>query len=268
MNLSWVYDLPSGMFAGLVIVACVAVSVGGLLMTRRAAVRLMGPAPGQNDLVGDILQAAGVFYGITLGLITVGAWTSYSEVEETVSREAAALGALFRDAECLPEPARSDLRGTLKEYTKQTIEVAWPAQRKGVTPSGGMKYMEGFQARLVRFKPADAGEQVVMQGLFEQYNTMTELRRLRLDRVTAGMPAVMWIVVIAGAMVNLVLLWCLVMEKTRVHVLLVVLLATLVALLIFLTAALDRPFRGQVGVGSEAFELIYEQVMGGDAALH
>ena len=35
----------------------------------------------------------------------------------------------------------------------------------------------------------------------------------------------------------------------------------LLGLLIFLLAAMDNPFRGEIGVGPEAFELAYKQLM-------
>ncbi len=35
----------------------------------------------------------------------------------------------------------------------------------------------------------------------------------------------------------------------------------LLGLLIFLLAAMESPFRGEIGVGLEAFKLVYEQLM-------
>jgi hypothetical protein len=257
----WVYSLPIWLFATLLIGAFVAASVGGMVFTRPLARRIFGPAPACNDVVGDVLQAAGVFYGITLGLIAVGAWTNYGDVGTKVSREAAALGALYRDTSLLPEPARAPMQDTLRGYTRQTIDVAWPAQRRGETPRGGVAYMDRFQSLLGAFKPADAGEQSLMRELLDQYNAMMELRRLRLDSVNTGMPTLLWVVVFAGAALNIVLVWCFVMERTTAHAILLVLLAALVGLLVFLTAAMDNPFRGGVPVGPEPFELIYDQLM-------
>jgi hypothetical protein len=39
-------------------------------------------------------------------------------------------------------------------------------------------------------------------------------------------------------------------------------LATLLGLLIFMLGALDNPFRGDISVGSEPFELVYQRRMG------
>ena len=40
-----------------------------------------------------------------------------------------------------------------------------------------------------------------------------------------------------------------------------VMFSGLLGLLIFLLAAMDNPFRGEISVGSEAFELVYGQLM-------
>ena len=40
-----------------------------------------------------------------------------------------------------------------------------------------------------------------------------------------------------------------------------VLVRALLGLLIFLLAAMDQPFRGEISVGPEAFEMVYDQLM-------
>lgn len=261
MNLYWIYDVPTTVFALLVIGGIVALSLAGLLVTRPIARRFFGPAPGYNDLVGDIMQAASAFYGITLGLIAVGAWSASGDAESKVGREAAELAGLYRDVSCLPDPARTDLQEILRRYARYVIDEAWPLQREGKVPQGGVPIMGEFMARIRLFKPADAAEQVFMQEVFHQYNQFYGARRLRLQAVQGGMPAVLWVVVFAGAAITIALMWCFVMERTRVHALFVGLLAALLALLIFITAAMDNPFRGAFGLGPEAYELTYDQLM-------
>ena len=68
-----------------------------------------------------------VFYGITLGLLAVAAWQTYSDVETRVGQEAAAIGALYRDVSSFPDPDRTELQSDLCQYTRQVIDVAGPA---------------------------------------------------------------------------------------------------------------------------------------------
>src|SRR4051812_9703843 len=103
MDFFWVYDLPEWLFCVIMMTAFVAFAVVGQRLTRRGIRRLMGEPPGHNDVVSYYLGASGVFYGITLGLISVGAWEDFSDVDSTAGAEAASIGALYSDVSGYPE---------------------------------------------------------------------------------------------------------------------------------------------------------------------
>ena len=50
-------------------------------------------------------------------------------------------------------------------------------------------------------------------------------------------------------------------ENFKLHALSVMILACFIALLIFLTAAMDNPFRGEFSVNADVFQTILEKVM-------
>ena len=66
--------------------------------------------------------------------------------------------------------------------------------------------------------------------------------------------------VLLGAFANTLLLWMLKMPM-RVHAILTGLLSAFTGLVIFLVAAMDFPFRGEVSIGAEAFEQVFATVM-------
>jgi len=74
------------------------------------------------------------------------------------------------------------------------------------------------------------------------------------------LPAALWWVVVFGALLNIVLIWLQDME-IHVHFILGGVLASILALVIFLIAALDNPFRGEVSVGPDSIALVYETLM-------
>ena len=71
-----------------------------------------------------------------------------------------------------------------------------------------------------------------------------ELRRERLFSVGTGLPAVVWWVLLIGAALNIALTYLFSVERLGAHLLLTLALTVFVALLIFLIAAMDHPFRG------------------------
>jgi hypothetical protein len=53
-------------------------------------------------------------------------------------------------------------------------------------------------------------------------------------------------------------------EDARLHGIQVLLLATFIGLVIFMIFALDRPFRGDLGLRPDAYQLMFDQLMKGN----
>ncbi len=121
--------------------------------------------------------------------------------------------------------------------------------------------MNHFQSILVIFEPATEGQKLLHAEALRVYNNMVQARRLRLDAVSTGLPGVMWGVVLAGAVISLSASFFFQVDDVRLHVILVTLLAMFMGLVIFMTFALDRPFRGDLGVRPDPYQLIYDHLM-------
>jgi hypothetical protein len=257
----WFYDLPgwlSGILVGIVFVAIGAI---GLFATRKWVRELHRVDYSHNDIVGFYLAAITVFYGITLGLLAVSTWTTYSDVESKVDQEAIALGGLYRSVGSYPEPVRSQLQQDLRSYTREVIDVGWAQQRHGIVPSGAGAKLAAFQTDFLQFEPKSETQKIVHAEAYRQFNALVERRRARLDSVTAGLPGPLWAMVLIGAFISIAVTWLFDTASFRMHMLLTLLLSALLGLMIFLVAILDNPYRGTVSVGPEALERVYDQIM-------
>jgi hypothetical protein len=261
MSFYWIYDIPQKALGLLMVTAFITFSVVGQRLTRRWVRRLMGEPPGHNDIVSYYLSAFGVFYGITLGLISVGAWQNFADVDSSVSAEASSLAALYRDVSSFPEPVRGELRGLLRNYTRFIIDEAWAEQRHGVVPAGGVAHITRLQERLATFEPRTTGQQNLHAEALRQFNHLIELGQKRLQSVESGLPIMLWRVVVLCAALNIALTWLLVPTKPLVHDVLTGSLGALLGLLIFMMAVMDNPFRGQFSVGSDAYEQVFTEIM-------
>src|SRR4249919_2413742 len=121
----WVYNVPPLVLALLMVVTIAGVSLVGLLLTRRFLLPRFHYHDGVNDAVSGTVQAIGVFYGITVGLIAVGVWNTNSDASTLVSKEATAIASLYRDVSGYPQPIRDELHSKLREYTLYIINDAW-----------------------------------------------------------------------------------------------------------------------------------------------
>jgi Kef-type K+ transport system membrane component KefB len=255
------YDIPNWLFGMIVIFVFVSFAIGGLYITHKRLGLYNKDQLEANAIISSYFGAAVAFYGITLGLISVGAWQNFSDVDNKAAREASAITALYRDVSNYPEPVREAMRTKLKEYTKFIVEVAWPQQRRGIVPTGGTERLQAFEADLYPFEPRTMGQLALHQETLRQFNSVVELRGMRLQSVTGGLPATIWWVVCIGAMVSIALTWLFLVDSFRLHELLTGLYAALIGLLVFLMAAMDNPYRGKFSVGPDAFELVLKQVM-------
>ena len=195
-----------------------------------------------------------------LGLIAVGTYENFSQVDAKVSNEASTLSALYLDVSMMPEPYSSSLRESLVTYATKIVDTVWPDQKKGIVNKSLGPVVEKFYRDLLAYEPETKAQVSLQKDTLERLNKLLELRRQRINSVTSGLPSTLYCVVILGAALNLVLCWLFSVDKLSMHLLLVTLLATFIGLVIFLVATMDNPYRGEFCVSPEAFESFLEDV--------
>jgi len=259
-----IFDLPLAITGPAIILSLCAFAVVGLLLVRRFVLPRLRIRSEDSEFSGTMVQSVMVFYGLAVALIAVGVFENYSDVSTIVSQEAAELGAMYQDASSYPEPIRPLLQKELRDYAQYVIHTAWPAQQRGQVAVGGVRMLNRFQSTLTGFEPASDGQKIMHGEALRAYNQLVEARSLRLDAVVnSGLPSVLWVVVLAGAVISLMATFFFKVEDLRLHAILVTLVATFMGLVIFMIFAFDLPFRGDLGLKPEPFQLVYDKVMQG-----
>ena len=261
MNLYWVYDLPNWLFGALTLGVFVAFGLAGLYLTRGWVRRLHHLEHAYNDIVGFYMAGVTVLYGVSVGLLAIGAWATYADVQGRVDHEAAALGGLYRDIDAYPEPARTIMEDDLRRYARGVIDVGWPMQRRGIVPNNASVLLSDFQKHFMSFEPQNERQNILAADAYRAFNDLTESRRNRLNSVTIEMPGPLWALVIAGAVICIAVSWFFHTGSFSVHRWMTILFSSLLGLLIFLIAVLDNPYRGKIAVSPEPLERVYQQIM-------
>jgi hypothetical protein len=259
--LDWIYDIPR--WGGTFLFAAVFVGFTwlGLVLIRPWVRRHAADQPDWDALIGAILAAFVVFYGITLALIAVSSYQSFAAANQVVGREAATLGTLYRAVSNYPEPIRGELQTMLRDYTRYVIEEAWPAQKRGVIPEGGTVRVTAFEEKLLSFQPQTRAEEILHAETLREFDEFVDYRHQRLESLSTGLPDVLWFVVGVGAVVNAVLTCLFDVKRLSVHLLLAGLMTLFVSQMVFMIVAMDKPFRGEVTVGSDDFQLMQRSLM-------
>jgi hypothetical protein len=258
--LYWIYEISALWIVTLFAALFVGICWLGVVLLSPLLRAWINPDGTLNELLGDFLQYFGVMYGLLLGLLAVATYQNHSDVEKAVSSEASSLGALYRDVSGYPEPQRTELKTFLREYTRYVIDEAWSLQRQGMVPTGGVKRIAEFQERLIRFEPQTKAQEALHDAAMRQFNSFFEHRRTRLNSVNSGIPALLWYTVAVGALINMIFIWSFDL-RLNAHLLYGGVISFFLATMISLIALMDNPFRGEVGVSAEAFQLVYDQLM-------
>jgi hypothetical protein len=259
---TWIYDFPGWFGALFFAFLFVGFNTLGIHYIRPKLRAVVADIEGVNDLVSNAMSIYSVMFGILLGMLAVITYENLNSAQSVADSEATAIGALYRDVSSYPEPIGSELRASLKEYTRYVIQDAWPQQRRGIVPTGGVERVNVFQKQLASFEPKTEGEKLIHGESLRQFNQFVVFRRARLNSVSSSMPSILWQIMVGGSGICLMMMW-LFDAHTRAMLLMSGISAFALGAVIGLIMLLDNPFLGELSVSSAPYQLIYDQLMAG-----
>ncbi|HEY1655751.1 MAG TPA: DUF4239 domain-containing protein [Candidatus Tumulicola sp.] len=249
---TWIDSLPAA-GAGVVV-------VGGFLALTIAFGYLVGLlAPREvraqhNELAGFILAVIGVVYAVLLAFVTIGVWERYQQAEERTFDETGMLAVVYRDADVFTQGPH--LRAAIRQYVEATIDDEWPKMRRGEGSEKADALMERVD-RIVRTLPVTSdSQQDVHDQILQAVNTAQNDRDARLSEDAGGIHGLMWVVLIAGAVLTVGFTFLFGFRNDGMQYVMTGALALLIGLVLYLTVAMNYPYRGSISVQPEAFRAL------------
>lgn len=244
-SLFWLYGAA---FIG----AVVTTALGGMLWVRRSvAFELL---ESHNEVAGFIYAVVGVIYAVLLAFVVTFVWEQHETAETRVEQEANELGDLFRDTEAFPQEVRIHLRGRIRHYVSTVKDLEWQAMRKGEPSVEAWDAFNELWQAYVDYVPDTAQEKIWYGETVVDLNEVGDFRRLRLLSNSATVPEILWITLVIGGAITIGFSYFFGAKSFFVHALMVVAVSSIVALILFVTLALNHPFRGLAPVTPAAFE--------------
>lgn len=259
--IDFLFSLPLWLLAFLLLAWLVGFGLVGLLITRRRILPELHLRYDDAYFGAAVVQSAMLLYGLVAALTAVGVWQRHSQAADVVSGEATAIANLWRDLGSYPQPQRDQMQDILRGYTEQVINEAWPQLRRGQIPRQGVEWMDRLQAQLFTFEPVTEGQKILHAQTVSAFNYLVQERRQRLDAAQTRLPAVLWWVLLPGAMGCMALCLFFYVENIRFHIILLVGLAVFLTMVLFVIFALDRPLSGDMAIGADSYQLIYDHHM-------
>jgi hypothetical protein len=206
-----------------------------------------------NDVTGWQLGILGTTYAVILGFMLYAVWTDFDTATQNVELEANSLVNLYRLADGLPEATRIEVQKLARSYAQVTIDRDWPEMERGLVPTESVGLTSKLEKALISMPDASKSAGVAQDHAITELSTLTTARRTRLLESALSLPAVLWFVLIVGGVLTIGSS-CMFGSQNRVlHGLQVVFFSLLVALALLAIADINRPFRGSVHVGNDAF---------------
>jgi len=250
----WIYDIQPWVLAVGMISSFTFISLLALIVTRGFISRHFDKSYDVDQSVSSIFGAIGMLYGLLLGLVAVAAWENYDKANDLANEEATAIVEVWRDVSVLKHPISNVIIEELKHYTKNIIEVSWPAHKQGLLSSNEDDLATNLHTQLANYELETDAQPVAYAEALSTFSTLIQARRHRLNGVNMGIPYVFWIVIIGGAVLTIPLTFFFHFTCIKTHIIITFFYVFFLSGVIFLIAALDNPFRGEVSVSSLPYQ--------------
>jgi uncharacterized membrane protein YraQ (UPF0718 family) len=230
----------------------VAGAIGGLVLVQRLVP--IERRREHNDVAGFIYAVLGVAYAVLLGLMVVAVWQDWQEAQESVTQEANELAAIFWLAHGLSEPEGRHIQELARDYARVVVREEWALMEQGRSSPEVWKILDEMRASVETLDPTSDAQTVLYDNEIQRLHELGDARRARLLQAEEGLPAILWAVLLVGAVIVVGFTYLFGLQSTTVHVLMVAALAFIIGLVLFTVASLDYPFRGDVHISPDAFE--------------
>lgn len=256
--LDWLHDLPFLAGLALVCVVFVAPTLVGSYLLQPYICRIFRGERDINTVLGFLLNAFALYFGVLLALLSIAVFENHNKAEDAVVREAAAIIKLYRDVNSYPADSRPDLLGVLDRYVDEVTGPGWKIQAQGKANPKEIEILTELHRVVGRFEPKDLAHGVRYAETLRVLDDFVEARRLRISAGTSSIPRIMWFVVLVGAVVNVIVIWMFDLRPLT-HAIIGGTLSLFIALVIYMVAVLDAPFKGSYGVKPHAISAIHIQ---------
>jgi hypothetical protein len=206
-----------------------------------------------NDVTGWQLGILGTTYAVILGFMLYAVWTDFDTATQNVEMEANSLTNLYRLADGLPDGSRVELQKLAREYAQKVIQNDWPEMEQGRRPAESVGLASKMQRVLISVPEGSKSAGLAQDHAMTELSEMTTCRRTRLLENALSLPTVLWFVLIVGGVLTIVSSCMFGSQNRFLHGVQVVFFSLMIGLALLAIADINKPFRGSVHVGNDAF---------------
>jgi hypothetical protein len=234
----------------------IVLSLLGMILVRRNVA--LATLESHNEVAGFVYAVVGVIYAVLATFIVYAVYVEYQVAEGQVSKEAAAMGDLYRLTSNLQEPTRSASRKILREYAQIIVEKEFPAMEKGNFRGEGKLQHDRLWTLFYQYRPQNELDKLWFEKSLSTFMEFSNARRNRMVSAKQSLPSFMWLVLYVGGVITITYSYFFGTKNVWAQALIVIFLSGTVTLVILLIYALDLPFTGIIHVSPEPFRMFLD----------
>ncbi|MER2529043.1 MAG: hypothetical protein ABTR07_14045 [Candidatus Competibacter denitrificans] len=245
--------LPQWLAVLLLAAIAVSFSITGFLVVHRyIPVRIRQI---HNDVAGFVFATLGTTYGVLLAFVVIVVWEQFNDTEIAVENESSTALVLYHNILAYPNKSSSAL--LLQEfidYARLSSINQTPLNADKFTEDTALERLLTVCGSLV---PVSQHEQILYSQILQNLNDLAKYRGLRLQAAIEELPGVVWVGLVMGGIITIGFTFLFGTENLWAHVVMMSLLATMIAIVVYVVIELDHPTMGAVKAGlPEAYSKI------------
>jgi hypothetical protein len=198
-----------------------------------------------------MIQVLAVFYSVLVAFVIVGERTATSDATAHVTREAAAMTALFQDVQGFPADSREPIRQAVFAYDRSVLNNDFDAVDRTGDPSPRTTAKLGELYAAVQAAEPAVGSSAFFRQATSDLSDLTKARRDRNAAATDSIPGPLFFLVVLISVLVIAVATLLNTRERGTHVALLAMLAVVTSLNLALIIALEHPFGGAIAVSDE-----------------
>lgn len=259
---TWFYSVNATLGLTVITLLCVTIACGGHILVHRTFRQT--DFIEYNEVAGFVVAVIGVLYAVLIAFVTVIVWQHYQDSEDRAQIEVNATTDIWRFASHLPPASRERIRGDVARYVSSIVTDEWPKMRRGESSPQSQRDIIVLIDDIAALDAPDLQQANVQNHLIDRVQVTADMRRHRIYDTGSGVPSVLWIVLVAGAITIVGFVYLFGLKHFRVQLLMTASLAVLIGLSFGLILELDYPFRGDVSVTAERWVVLHDLIAHGE----
>ena len=207
-----------------------------------------------NEVIGFVLTVVGTIYAVVLAFVVVVVWEHYDAAEANAEREVGAVSDMYRAADDLPPALRSTEQALVMRYIDLMINDELPAMQNGTHTAKSQLVVDQLRKNLTRFVPKTPIDTNAREQMSATMERLSDARRQRVVDGRNGLPTVLWMALIVGAITTIGFVYLFELEHLPTQLIVTSLLAIVIGVMFALIAQLNRPYQGASAIDASGWQ--------------